>query len=230
MKDNQSKVFKSAFIFSLLLHSIILFPMPNVTRPAALNKDEKLLLKYLILNKQYPKTSLASQHTLKTRQTPIRKKKLRGIPVMQRMAKSKTEEKSTLRNDTKKTEAQNTKVPSEESKKSVTTRKILENKQDALKKDKTYISYYKLINERLQRSVIYPANFANGEVEVSFILSADGNLRHLEVINQTTQVNHSLRETALQIVRNASPFPPFPASLQKQQLTFNVVICFRSNS
>ena len=107
---------------------------------------------------------------------------------------------------------------------------VAENKENDLKKDKTYLSYYKLINRQLQESVIYPSNFTDGEVEVSFVLNADGSLRGLEVIDQTSESSYSLRETALQIVRNASPFPPFPESLQKQQLTFNVVICFRSNS
>ena len=97
-------------------------------------------------------------------------------------------------------------------------------------KEKCFINYYKLINEQLRQSIIYPQYFTDGEISVSFVLSCDGNLMSVEIMPEISTNNTVLRETALQIVKNASPFPPFPDSLQKKQLTFNVVIYFRERS
>ena len=47
------------------------------------------------------------------------------------------------------------------------------------------------------------------------------------MIDDTAQGNFSLVDTAEEIVQRAAPFPPFPKNLQKSELTFNVVICFR---
>ena len=231
MKSPQSKVFKNAFLFSLLLHSMILLPMPSINQKASVDKDEELLLKYLILNNPPAEKKIAPLSQQNIRQ--YKQKKQRSAQSAEQRAPEKTIAKKPLQQRQVEKEPSIPERSSEPKceKKTVTAEKVVaENKENDLKKDKTYLSYYKLINRQLQESVIYPSNFTDGEVEVSFVLNADGSLRGLEVIDQTSESSYSLRETALQIVRNASPFPPFPESLQKQQLTFNVVICFRSNS
>ena len=119
-----------------------------------------------------------------------------------------------------------------EKKKEIVTKESpeLPKKEEDLSKDKYYISYYRLINELLRDSVIYPEDFSEGEIGLTFVLNSDGSLVNVDILQDTSYNNNSLRETAKQIVKNAAPFPPFPKELCQSQLTFNVVFCFRERS
>ena len=49
-------------------------------------------------------------------------------------------------------------------------------------KNKSYISYYKLINAQLRLSIIYPPLFSEGEIALSFVLASDGKLTNVEFL------------------------------------------------
>ena len=78
--------------------------------------------------------------------------------------------------------------------------------------------------------MIYPSHFSEGEIGLSFILDSDGGLKDVKVIKTTAAESEVLKETAMQIVKRAAPFPPFPKNLQQTQLTFNIVFCFKESS
>lgn len=93
-----------------------------------------------------------------------------------------------------------------------------------------YTNYYKIINDQLQRAALSPADFAEGQITLSFVVMADGSLVSVDVVPDSSTPDSTLQQTAVQIVRDASPFPPFPRDLRKIDLTFNVVICFREQT
>ncbi|MBU0503356.1 MAG: TonB family protein [Candidatus Omnitrophota bacterium] len=92
----------------------------------------------------------------------------------------------------------------------------------------SYLNYYQLVREQIRRSAYQNYSRAEiGEVYISFLISNDGQIRQMRLIDNKTQANQYLRETAMRSIREASPFPAFPKELSEYpQLSFNVIISF----
>ncbi len=91
----------------------------------------------------------------------------------------------------------------------------------------TYISYYQVVREKIRRSAYQNYSRSDmGEVFLSFIISSDGYLRGVRLVEEKSSPSAYLRETALGSIKQASPFPAFPKVLDYPQLSFNVVISF----
>ncbi|MFA6357223.1 MAG: TonB family protein [Candidatus Omnitrophota bacterium] len=91
----------------------------------------------------------------------------------------------------------------------------------------SYISYYQIVREKIRRSVYqsYSQN-QTGEVYVSFIISNDGYIKGVRLIEDKTTASDYLKNIALKSVKDASPFPNFPKELDYPQLSFNIIISF----
>jgi TonB family protein len=91
----------------------------------------------------------------------------------------------------------------------------------------SYISYYQIVREKIRRSAYqnYTHN-ETGDVYVSFIISNDGYIRDVRLVEEKTTANDYLKNVALRSVRDASPFPNFPKELDYPQLSFNIIISF----
>lgn len=82
------------------------------------------------------------------------------------------------------------------------------------------------IKQRVQMYLDHP-DFAEGYIYLTFLLSADGVLQQIQVIEEKTQANEYLRKISIQSVEESSPFT-MPADLNFPQLTFAVTIVFRN--
>ncbi|MBF0521544.1 MAG: hypothetical protein HQL24_00650 [Candidatus Omnitrophica bacterium] len=92
-----------------------------------------------------------------------------------------------------------------------------------------YISYNENIRQKIRQEAYKYADhpdFQSGEVYLTFILTADGMLKDVKIIEDKTRANPYLRNVGLKSVREANPFPAFPRDLNYPELTFNVVISF----
>ncbi|MCM8789636.1 MAG: TonB family protein [Candidatus Omnitrophica bacterium] len=90
-----------------------------------------------------------------------------------------------------------------------------------------YMNYSGLVREKIKRAAYQ--NYGGqdtGEINVSFIISSDGQLKDVKVIEEKSDFSEHLRQIAVASVRDASPFPSFPRELNYSQLSFNVVISF----
>ncbi len=90
-----------------------------------------------------------------------------------------------------------------------------------------YISYYQIVREKIRRSAYQ--NFTHnetGEVYISFIISNDGMINDVRLVEEKSTVNDYLKDIALRSVKDASPFPNFPKELDYPQLSFNIIISF----
>ncbi|MCM8783998.1 MAG: TonB family protein [Candidatus Omnitrophica bacterium] len=98
----------------------------------------------------------------------------------------------------------------------------------ALSKEPTFLDYYRAIREKIKNSANRnkPLFFKPGEVCVFFVLDNSGNLRRLKIIEHRSSDDLLLRETAFKSVEEASPFPPFPPELKREQIAFNIIIAF----
>ncbi len=92
----------------------------------------------------------------------------------------------------------------------------------------SYLDYYQLVREKIRRSAYQ--NYSRteiGEVYISFLISSDGQILEMRLIEDKTRANQYLRDTAMRSIRDASPFPAFPKELSGYpQLSFNVIISF----
>lgn len=90
-----------------------------------------------------------------------------------------------------------------------------------------YISYYQIIREKIKRAAYYNySRSETGEVYLSFVVSSDGTLKEVRLVEEKSSTAPYLRDCALKSIKDASPFPVFPKELQYQQLSFNVIISF----
>ncbi len=91
----------------------------------------------------------------------------------------------------------------------------------------TYVSYYQVVREKIRRAAYQ--NYSKtevGEVYLSFIISNDGVIRDIRLVDERSSGNSYLRDTALRSIRDAAPFPAFPKDLDYPELSFNIVISF----
>ncbi len=91
----------------------------------------------------------------------------------------------------------------------------------------TYMGYYQLVREKIKRAAYQNySRSETGEVYLSFIISSDGYLKEVHLIEDKSSPNSYLREIALRSIKDASPFPNFPKELDYPYLSFNVVVSF----
>jgi len=91
----------------------------------------------------------------------------------------------------------------------------------------SYISYYQIVREKIRRAAYQ--NYTRtemGEVFLSFVVSDQGYVREVRIVDEKSSDSLFLREIALLSVREASPFPVFPKDLDYPQLSFNVIVSF----
>ncbi|MBU0547582.1 MAG: TonB C-terminal domain-containing protein [Candidatus Omnitrophica bacterium] len=91
----------------------------------------------------------------------------------------------------------------------------------------SYISYYQIVREKIRRSAYQ--NYTHneiGEVYISFIISNDGYIKDVHLIETKTSASDYLKGIASRSVKDASPFPNFPKELDYPQLSFNIIISF----
>jgi len=108
---------------------------------------------------------------------------------------------------------------------------VVKEEQDDSKRA-TYISYYRAVREKIRQRADkkYPKkrNLAEGEVFLSFVVASSGELLQIRIVDEKSTRASSLRNMAINSVRDASPFPPFPKGMGQYQITFNVIISFET--
>ena len=98
-----------------------------------------------------------------------------------------------------------------------------------LTKSKNYLDYHQLLRAKIKNYVDYPNALNQGEIHLSFILNFKGELKMIRIKEEVSSLNPSLRIAALDSIKRASPFPPFPPNFKQKEATFNVIISFEIN-
>ena len=94
---------------------------------------------------------------------------------------------------------------------------------------KEYISYYKIVRERMMQSLkgMYRYHYTNGDVYLFFTLNSDGRLDGFDIDYMNSVKDKTLIEIATASLKRSSPFPKFPAGLSSPKVSFNVIISFK---
>jgi len=91
----------------------------------------------------------------------------------------------------------------------------------------SYISYYQIVREKIRRAAYQNyTHTETGEVYLTFVITSQGNVKGVRLVDEKSRGADYLRQIALRSVQDASPFPDFPKELDYSNLTFNVVISF----
>ena len=91
----------------------------------------------------------------------------------------------------------------------------------------SYVAHSQIVREKIKRSLYQNySRIETGQVYLSFVLSRDGYLRQVKLVEGKSSPNPYLREIAMRSIQDAAPFPNFPKELDYDQLSFNVVISF----
>ncbi|MFH1622445.1 MAG: hypothetical protein ABIA97_04915 [Candidatus Omnitrophota bacterium] len=100
-------------------------------------------------------------------------------------------------------------------------------------KDPAYLSYRDIIRRKIQDKVYYFSdqyfyfdNPREGSIFVSFIVSSDGILKELNILEDKSSNDMILRKIANLAIQGASPFQKFPKELNYDERTFNLEISF----
>lgn len=102
-------------------------------------------------------------------------------------------------------------------------------KEKELTKNPAYMDYYQLIRQKIKDNAYrYYESESNGEIFLTFIIFNSGKLHSL-YLNENSQDNQELIQTALKSIKHATPFPPFPQDLEYKKLQFNISIYFKNN-
>jgi len=98
-----------------------------------------------------------------------------------------------------------------------------------LKKDPTYMDYYRLIREKIRANTYRNYKIEKkGKVLASFLICSDGTLSEVD-FHLKSEDDETLEKIALRSIEESAPFPAFPAELKKySRLQFNISIHFKS--
>ncbi len=90
-----------------------------------------------------------------------------------------------------------------------------------------YLNYYHIVRQKIkEETLVNYDRYDTGEVYITFVLSAKGELQQLKLIDERSRASDYLEDVAQRSVRESAPFPDFPPDLNFPELSFNVVIYF----
>lgn len=94
-------------------------------------------------------------------------------------------------------------------------------------KNQIYVEYCQAISERISDfAKSYLPTAVKGEVQLSFVLLANGRLKGEPKVKVIEGGYRALGKAALKSVKAAEPFPPFPKVLEQAEQEFNISISF----
>ena len=91
---------------------------------------------------------------------------------------------------------------------------------------KAYLDYYQILRQKIRREIVYPETDEGADVHLVFAISRDGNLKEILIDTAKSTKDPVFREAAVRGIKDAAPFPQFPAGLTQDVQSFNVIISF----
>ncbi len=206
------KVFKIAFAASLISHGALLLKPANFHPMMADNTIEVTYLE-----------QRSSADNLMSSQAATFKSEINKRPLELKVAKSYLKKEEKL-------ESIKEEIVLKKRKKKVIVKKIDQdfgNKKNILsQKTPEFYDYYRYLRKRIKEAILYPHHFREGEILVNFTLCRNGTLKEISVVDDFSVNNAYLRYAAIQSVKEASPFKPFPKELTMKEMPFQIFISF----
>ncbi len=221
-----NRIFQITLLISLIIHGIILFQNPNLNFFPKIKKEKDLEISYIKKSEKI-RSDFKSQQSAKREPffkipQKITPDKRMPPPYIDREKIFKGDKSITPRPpDFKRPEFSRPEIVA-------VKRKITLPPIDIDKiNNPSYISYYQIVREKIRRAAYQ--NYTGrdtGEITVSFVISDDGYLKEMRLVEKKSTSSKDLRDLALRSIKDAAPFPNFPKELNYLQLSFNLTITF----
>ena len=92
-----------------------------------------------------------------------------------------------------------------------------------------FLAYFGKVKKKIQTMVYQKAGrnlYGRGTVCVGFVLNAAGQLEKAAVLQKGTEADETMKDLALQCIRDSAPFGGFPKDLGTGSIVFNITIFF----
>jgi len=212
----ENKTFQLAIVLSIALHSVLFLRLPGMPFLPSRRSLESIKITYYKIKESPKKKVVRKKVESIVRKLPdIRKEEILKPP--------KTVAKKAVKPKARPGRVAVTKE--------VKFEKVIEEEKDDVKRA-TYIGYYRAVREKIRRYADrnYPRKrgMGYGDVFLSFVVTSSGELLQVKVGEERSVNSPALRNLAINSIRDASPFPPFPKGMSQYQITFNVIISYES--
>lgn len=205
------KIFRIAFAVSFISHAVLLLKTPGLYFASG---DKTIEVTYL--EEKTSRDSLAGSQVKSLKSTT------RPRPLKLEVAKGHL-------NKGEKLEAIKDEITPKKKEKKIIIKKTngeFQKKKDALHQLPEFYDYYRYLRKRIKEAIFYPQHFQEGEVLINFTLFRDGALKEVSIVDNLSADNAYLRYAAIQSVKDASPFKPFPKELTVGEIPFQIFISF----
>lgn len=192
--------FKYSLAISIIVHSAVIFHFSGITAERADTiKKKPMSVDYVVIKEPQRQPEAA---------TPNLKAKTDLLPP-QRIPGNEQNEKKDRKNSVEDTAIKEAKIRS----------------------TKDYINYYQFLREKIRRKLKerYRDRYHEGDVCVKFSLRSDGVLLDSNIDEAGSVDDAELRTIAINSIKDASPFRPFPKALSLPSMSFNLTISFKKS-
>jgi len=119
---------------------------------------------------------------------------------------------------------------SEKNVKEIIFSKIPKNIDKDLRENPAYMTYYRLVRERVRANAFRNYNGdEKGDITVVFVILSSGKLKDVS-FEDSFNSSKELEYIVLKSIKESAPFPAFPARLSRYtKLTFSIPIYFKNN-
>ena len=220
VKTVKDKVFPICVLLSLALHFLLLLNLPALKRQAFARPEPLLEVSFYRHKEKPPKEIEPSRAFSEEDYKPAPQNKLK-VPAQE---PNETEKKPIP--------AAEVLLPGKKEARPVTTDsdKVRVVHLDRLSEAVQFVDYYTVLRQCIRKAMVYPSGdirrYVQGVAKVSFSIDCRGRLK--QVFLKTSSGEPCLDRAALQGIKNASPFPPFPGGLKEDVLFLNVDLIFKA--
>lgn len=233
-------IFKYALIFSILFHTAIIieWPMYRYLFPNQ-NQYKDIEITYLKINEStspVPIKEISAQAPQTKIEFPqptrmVSEELSKGAQPQKSSAESPKKD-SSISPETKKETVKVGKMPVTEQKPSVEIKHASIQKLEGITSvDSEGLrpvppSYAQAVRNKIRKNLEPTRSGIEGDVFVRFMITSDGELQELSIIDEKSTKNGLLREVVFEAIKNSSPFPSFPRDFATSAVTFTCQISF----
>ena len=219
---------KSAFFISAIMHACIVVPFYNHNLfTHDFGNKNSVVVDYVILN-QATNVAIANREaavraieppTVEVKKAEVKKEMVLNKPVIRDDDAAYREKFEAARVKERSLKRRSARLAAREAAK----------KEAEIKSSKVYINYYDLIKNKIRSRLEEDYRYykREGDVYLTFSLSASGALLDCSIDRSRSSKDEVLLHIASASLKAVSPFPPLPKSLSAPKMSFSIIISFK---